>query len=134
MQPWITRKKQTVFETDHGRFLKVEHHEVSLPDGRGIPDWLWIVTPDFISVVLVTENNDYMCFRQTKYTMAGTSLGIVGGFIETREISLVDAKRAILEETGYTSPDWTFLGRFLVDANRGAGHVHFYLACDACWK
>ena len=134
MQTWITRKKQTVLEPDHGRFLKVEQHEVSLPDARGIPDWLWIVTPDFISVVLVTENNDYVCFRQTKYAMGGTSLGIVGCFIETGEDSLVDAKRAVLEETGDASPDWTFLGRFPVDANRGAGHAHFYLACDARWK
>ena len=43
-------------------------------------------------------------------------LSPVGGFIERGELPEAAAKRELLEETGYESPDWTALGEFAVDA------------------
>jgi len=106
---------------------------VELPTGQIIDDWQWIITPDFINVVLITEAGEFVCFRQTKYAADGVSLAIVGGYLEEGEDPLDAAKREVLEETGYSAPNWTPLGSYAVDGNRGAGNAHFFLAQNAKW-
>ena len=129
MTDWKTTNKRTVLK--NGKFLTVEYHTIELPDGRVIADWSWLITPDFINVVLVDEQGRFVLFRQTKYGIDGDSLALVGGYIEPNEDPLAAAKRETLEETGYEASDWTFFGSFRVDANRGAGMAYAYLAIGA---
>jgi ADP-ribose pyrophosphatase len=129
MQPWKTKDRKTVYE--QRPWLVVEHHTVELPDGRLIPDWPWIITPDYVNVVAVTEDGHFICFRQVKYGLKGDTLGIVGGFVEPDEDPFVAAHRELLEETGYESTDWVPLGHFCVDPNRGIATGHLYLARNA---
>ncbi|MCU0502617.1 MAG: NUDIX hydrolase [Anaerolineae bacterium] len=126
---WKTLDRRTIL--DCGKFLKVEMHTVALPDGRVIDDWTWVVSPDFINVVAETVDGDYLCFRQTKYAVQGTSLAVVGGYIEPGEPPLTAAKRELLEETGYEAPEWIGLGAYPVEANRGVQTGHFFLARGA---
>jgi ADP-ribose pyrophosphatase YjhB (NUDIX family) len=106
----------------------VENHTVELPDGRLITDWPWIITPDYVNVVAVTSDERFLCFRQVKYGLEGTTLSIVGGFVEEGEEPTKAAHRELLEETGYKTTDWTPLGSFRVDPNRGVAMGHLYLA------
>lgn len=126
---WKTLSRETILDT--GKFLKVENHVVELPDGRIIDDWTWVIIPDYVNVVAVTHDGKFVCFHQVKYAVEGTSLAVVGGIIETGEVPLEAAKRELLEETGYAADSWFPLGEYSVDANRGAGVGHFYLALKA---
>jgi len=129
MQTWKTLSRTTIL--DHSKFLRVQDHTVELPDGRVIPNWPWLITPDYINVVVMTKDQKFLCFRQTKYAVDGTSLAPVGGYLEPGEDALVTAKRELLEETGYESAEWISLGRYAVDGNRGAGVANFFLALNA---
>jgi len=113
------------------KFLAVEIHEVELADGRRIDDWPWVITPDYANVLARTAEGRFLCFRQTKYAIEGESLAPIGGYIEPGEAPLAAAQRELREETGYTAAEWHALGNFAVDANRGAGTAHFFLALDA---
>jgi ADP-ribose pyrophosphatase len=126
---WKTKNRQTVL--DQRPWLQVENHTVELPDGRLIPDWPWIITPDYVNVVALTEEERFLCFRQVKYGVEGTTLSIVGGFVEQGEEPLQAARRELLEETGYESADWLPLGSYRVDPNRGIAVGHLYLAREA---
>jgi ADP-ribose pyrophosphatase len=129
MQNWKTLGRTTIL--NHSQWLVVEDHAVELPDGRVIPNWPWLIMPDYINVVAVTDDAKFLCFRQTKYGVEGTSLAPVGGYIEPNEEPLAAARRELLEETGYAAAEWIGLGSYRVDANRGAGIGHLYLARGA---
>jgi len=131
MQSWKTLSRRTIL--DLSPYLVVEIHSVELPDGRIISDWPWIITPDFVNVAAVTKSGEFLCFRQTKYAIAGTSLAPVGGYLESGEDPLAAARRELLEETGYEASTWAELGKFPVDGNRGAGTAHLFLAQGARW-
>lgn len=88
-------------------------------------------TPDYVNVVVRTEEHQFLLFRQTKYGLDGTCLAVVGGYIQPAEDPLAAAQRELLEETGCIAPDWTHLGTFRVDPNRGFALGHLYLADNA---
>ena len=129
MKPWTTRSRRTLL--DLSPWLSVEERVVELPDGRVIEDWPWVESREFANVVAVTEEGLFLLFRQTKYAVEGTTLGPVGGYLDPGEDPLEAARRELLEETGYEATEWTSLGRYVVDGNRGCGVGHLYLARGA---
>ncbi|OGR29205.1 MAG: NUDIX hydrolase [Desulfobacca sp. RBG_16_60_12] len=129
MQSWKTLSREIIL--DLGKFLSVETHTVELPDGRLLREWPWVITPDYVNVLAVTEDGEFLCFRQTKYAVEGTSLAPVGGYLDAGEDPLSAARRELLEETGCQAAEWVDLGRFPVDGNRGAGTAHLFLARGA---
>jgi len=126
LRTWETLSKRVLL--DHGKFLKVEAHNIRLPDGKVIEDWPWVIIPDAAIVLARKPNGNYLCFRQTKYAVDGTSLAPVGGMVNPGEDPLKAAKRELLEETGFQSNDWVELGSYAVDPNRGVGIVNLFLA------
>ena len=126
---WETVSRKTILS--HSKFLTVESHTVKLPDGQIIPDWAWLIIPSAAIVLAVTEGNKFLCFRQTKYALEGTSLAPVGGMLEPNEKPLDAAKRELLEEMGYESPEWINLGSHILDPNRGIATMHLFLALNA---
>ena len=126
MKPWKTRSRRTLL--DRLPWLSVESHVVELPDGSIVEDWPWLVGREFVNVVAVTGDGGFVVLRQVKYAVEGTSLAPVGGYLEVGEAPLPAAQRELLEETGYEADDWTSLGHYVVDGNRGAGVGHLFLA------
>lgn len=129
LRVWETVSKETIL--NHNEFLSVENHVVKLPDGQIIPDWAWVVIPDAAIVLAVTKENKFLCFRQTKYAVEGTSLAPVGGMLEPNEEPLDAAKRELLEEMGYEASEWISLGSHILDPNRGIATMHLFLALNA---
>jgi ADP-ribose pyrophosphatase len=129
MQPWKTISRKTIL--NHSKYLVVEDHSIELPNGRVLENWSWLNMPDYIIVVPMTEEGDFLCFRQTKYAVHGTTLAPVGGYLEPGENPLAAARRELHEETGFEAPDWISLGDYVSDGNHGAGIAHLYLARGA---
>lgn len=126
---WETVSKKTIL--NHSKFLTVESHAVKLPDGQIIPDWAWVIIPSAAIVLAMTPDNKFLCFRQTKYAVEGTTLAPVGGMLESNEEPLDAAKRELLEETGYEALEWINLGNHILDPNRGIATMHLFLALNA---
>ncbi len=129
MHPWKVISRRIALQQPP--WLTVEIHEVELPNGRVIPEWSWVITPDFVNVIALTKDRRVLCFRQNKYAIDGLSYAPVGGYIEPGEDPLAAAQRELHEETGYAADVWHALGKYAVDGNRGAGHGHLYLALGA---
>ncbi len=129
LRVWETVSREIILNL--GKFLTVESHTVKLPDGQIIPDWAWLIIPSAAIVLAVTEDNQFICFRQTKYAVEGTSLAPVGGMLEPNETPIDAAKRELLEEMGYESSNWISLGSHILDPNRGIATMHLFLALNA---
>ena len=129
MRSWKTLSRRRLL--DCGKYLAVEAHTVELPSGETIEDWPWVIAPDYANVAAFTSDGAFLCFRQVKYAVEGTSLAPVGGYLEPGEDPLAAAQRELLEETGYVASEWVSLGRYPVDGNRGLGVAHLYLARGA---
>jgi ADP-ribose pyrophosphatase YjhB (NUDIX family) len=129
LRVWETVSKDTIL--NHGKFLSVESHTIKLPDGQIITDWAWLIIPSAAIVLAMTKDHKFLCFRQTKYAVQGTSLAPVGGMLEPGEEPLEAAKRELLEEMGFESPNWVSLGSHILDPNRGIATMHLFLALDA---
>lgn len=129
MKTWKTIERKRVLSLQP--YLEVELHTVQLPDGKIIEEWPWLISPNFVIVVAITQDGKFLCFKQTKYSVSGTTLAPVGGYIENNEAPLAAAKRELLEETGYAAESWENLGEFVVDGNRGNGKAFLFLAREA---
>jgi ADP-ribose pyrophosphatase len=112
-------------------WLKVYREKVALPSGRLLDDFYRVVLPHFVVIVAVTSNRDLVMVHSYKHGLGRVSLTAPAGFIEPGESPLEAARRELLEETGYTAPEWESLGHFTVDGNRQCGTAHFFVARNA---
>jgi ADP-ribose pyrophosphatase len=131
VKTWKTLDKKLMLNM--GKFLSIESHTVELPDGQVIADWAWVIAPDYVNVAILTEDNKFLCLRQTKYGIDGTSLATVSGILEPDEAPLETAKRELLEEAGYEAKDWISFGMYTADGSRGVAKAYPFLALNA-WK
>lgn len=126
IHPWKTLSRKTIL--NYSKFLSVEEHAIQLPDGRVISDWPWVIIPDAVIVLAETRDGMFLIFQQTKCALDGITLAPVGGMLEKGEDPLSAAKRELREETGYEADQWTSLGSYVADPNRGVCTVHLFLA------
>lgn len=129
MKPWTTLSRTTIL--NHSKWLSVEDHTIQLPSGTIIEHWPWIISPDYVNVVVQNVDGDFVCFRQTKYAAHGITFAPVGGYLDEGEEPLACAKRELREELGYEAAEWIHLGSFPCDGNHGNGTANLFLARGA---
>ena len=65
---------------------------------------------DWINVVALNSNLDSLMVRQYRFGIERCTLETPGGMVDPGEEPLAAAKRELIEETGYVSDDWSYLG------------------------
>ena len=99
-------------------WLTARCDSVELPDGRLIPEYYVLEYPDWVNVIAITKDGQFVMERQYRHGMGVESIEIPCGVMEPGEEPLVAARRELLEETGYGNGEWCLL--MTVSPNPGA--------------
>lgn len=124
---WTVNSKTTVF--NRPPWLSIEEHAVTRSNGTHIPDWSVIITGNASTILAIKRNGLAQIMELNKYC-TGETLAPYAGYVDKDEDPEVAAKRELKEESGLVSDHWIHLGDFIIDANRGVGTKHLYLALD----
>lgn len=94
-------------------------------------DRLVLESPDWVNMVALDSDRNCIMIRQYRFGVGYATLETPGGMIDPGEDSKTAAARELLEETGYQSNNWTYLGA--VEPNPAIhNHLcHHWLAEDA---
>ncbi|HOE35222.1 MAG: NUDIX hydrolase [Chloroflexi bacterium] len=126
MNPWKTHSREIILNRQPR--LSVETRKVELPDGSQNEDWLWLDSPEYVVVTAVDGSGQFITLEQHPYAARGPLFAPVEGVIRAGEEALPAAQRLLLQQAGYNSPDWVFLGDFITDAQSGYGRGYYFLA------
>ncbi len=117
---------------DRSPYAQIFEHDVIVPGGQVISNWLDVELPTFAMMFAVLDDGRVPFVRQYRQCVSDYLLELPAGHLDSDEDPLVGAQRELREETGFEASDWTFLGRYVMDANRGCGWAFTYLARGAC--
>jgi len=126
LKPWQTLENKEIFQAPP--WIHISRQKVRLPDGRIIDDYHQIRLNDFAMVVASTEGGRILVERQYRHGIGKVSLLLPAGTLKEGEDPMPAAQRELLEETGYVSDDWRFLGRFQSSASYGCGTMTLFTA------
>ena len=101
---WKVLKSEYLFKRP---WLTVRRDCVELPDGRQNPEFYVLEYPDWVNVIAITEDGQFVMERQYRHGLGKTCFEIPAGGMEKDETPLEAAKRELMEETGYGEGEWT---------------------------
>ena len=79
----------------------------------------------------LTEDNQIVLKNEYRYCYDRELIELPSGIFEDNEKDpLIVAKRELLEETGYASDDWIYLGDTIENSAKLTNTIHLYLAKD----
>ena len=83
------------------------------------------------NAVAMTPESDLVMIRQFRFGMAEVTLEIAGGLVDPGEEHGAAARRELREETGYTAPEWVYLGNVYGNPAFQDNLCHLWLARGA---
>lgn len=114
-EPWFTVRKECV----------------ELPNGYQIPSYYVLEYPEWVNVIAVTREKQFVFVRQYRHGLGQTSFELCAGVCEKEDATpLISAKRELLEETGYGNGIWR---EYMIISPNPSTHTnltHCFLAED----
>ena len=130
MEKWKTKKTEKLIDT---HWVKVRRDAVELPNGQAIEDFYAITINDAAAIVALDDAGNIILKKEYRHCYQEKLIEIPAGVLEASEDPPKAAKRELLEETGYTSDQWTYLGKTVESSAKLTNYMHIFLA-ENCKK
>lgn len=110
-------------------WLTVRRDHVVLPNGSHIPSYYVLEYPDWVNVIAITREGQFVMVRQYRHGLQETNYELCAGVCEATDPSpLAAARRELLEETGYGNGTWTHYMDISANASTHTNLTHCFLA------
>ena len=111
-----------------GKILDVKMDTVRLPNGKTATREL-IRHIGAVCIVAVTEDDEVIVEHQYRYPFDEVVVEIPAGKLDSKNEDPADAaERELMEETGVTAGDMTYMGKFYPTCGYSDEVIHMYLA------
>lgn len=111
-----------------GKILDVKMDTVRLPNGKTATREL-IRHIGAVCIVAVTEDDEVIVEHQYRYPFDEVVVEIPAGKLDSKDEDSADAaERELMEETGITAGDMTYMGKFYPTCGYSDEVIHMYLA------
>ncbi len=84
--------------------------------------------PSSVIILAITKDQRIIIIEQFRHMQKNKTLEFPSGGINKNETPLKAAKRELLEESGYKSNKWKYLGKGILRLDREDSENYFYLA------
>lgn len=123
---WDTLNTEQIFSN---RYVKLSKNKVQLDNNKIIDDFYTITIPDAAMVCAITDDSYIILKKEFRYACNSDVIECPAGMFEENEKSPLEvAKRELLEETGYTSKDWMYLGGSQESTSKLTNTMHLFFA------
>ena len=109
-------------------WLTARRDRLELPDGRIIPEYYVLEYPDWVNVIAITKDGQFVMERQYRHAARKISLELPCGVMEEGETPLEAAQRELLEETGFGGGQWKKLMELSPNHSAMSNTTHCFLA------
>ena len=126
-----TIKEWQVLESEYlvrRPWLTARRDRLELPDGRIIPEYYVLEYPDWVNVIAITKDGQFVMERQYRHAARKISLELPCGVMEEGETPLEAAQRELLEETGFGGGQWKKLMELSPNPSAMSNMTHCFLA------
>ena len=126
-----TIKEWQVLESEYlvrRPWLTARRDRLELPDGRIIPEYYVLEYPDWVNVIAITKDGQFVMERQYRHAARKISLELPCGVMEEGETPLEAAQRELLEETGFGGGQWKKLMELSPNPSAMSNTTHCFLA------
>jgi hypothetical protein len=88
---------------------------------------------DYVNALALSNSGEAMIFERDKLDTGMLSWRVIGSYLKNGEDPMVAAQRTLLDETGYSSDEWLYLGSYVMadSDEHQTGVGHFFCARDA---
>ena len=125
-----TIKEWKVLESEYlvrRPWLTARRDRLELPDGRIIPEYYVLEYPDWVNVIAITKDGQFVMERQYRHAARKISLELPCGVMEEGETPLEAAQRELLEETGFGGGQWKKLMELSPNPSAMSNTTHCFL-------
>ena len=109
-------------------WLTARRDKVQLPNGKIIPEYYVLEYPDWVNIIAVTKDGQFVMERQYRYGADSTNYEIPSGVMEKGETPLEAAQRELMEETGYGGGEWQKIMTISANPTMMTNMNHCFLA------
>ena len=87
--------------------MNLRQEKVQLPSGAIVPEWFVLEFPEWINIIAITKDGDFVMEDQYRHALGETHYELPAGVVDEGETPLEAAKRELTEETGYGGGEWS---------------------------
>jgi 8-oxo-dGTP pyrophosphatase MutT (NUDIX family) len=127
MKPWEVLSSKLLVDR---RWLRLHEQQVALPNGAVIDQFHLIESPDWVAVLALTPQREFVLVEQYRHGLGHVSRELPAGVIDAGETPAAAARRELLEETGYQAGELVSMLELSPEPHRSTHRAHFFLTRD----
>lgn len=128
---WKTLSQEQLFKI---AFVTIDKEVCELPDGRVMPSYYVLHFNDWVNVVPIDKDGNFILIKQYRQASKEVHWEIPGGGMNKQESPEVSARRELREETGYDCDQLEFISMHYPNPATQDNKIYTYLARNCEYK